>query len=171
MSIDTVQGYASTFVSILNSTYALNSAQLGGAGNNNSVAAGSSTFMSLQGLGGALRLFVAALWLDSTVFRDNFAPAAGGAIFFDQSCLPVCPSCLEACCDNTQCLSAVVLPFGACILAQYWFCIGLTRSDACSMTHVNDQSSSLHGWEVFVLAVETFVLDNMAGSMLFDDPL
>ena len=90
VSIDSVQGYATTFVSISNSTFALSSADLG-VSSSSSAAAGSSTFTSLQGVGGALRLFVAAVWLDSTVIRDNFAPAAGGGIFFDQSCLPVRP--------------------------------------------------------------------------------
>lgn len=103
LSIDSVQGHSTTFVSISNSTFALNSAQLDAA-NNSDVATGSSTFVSLQGLGGAMRLFVAALWLDSTVIHDNFAPAAGGAIFFDQSCLPVCPNSLEVCCDDMHCM-------------------------------------------------------------------
>ena len=99
LSIDAVQGYASTFVSISNSTFALNSAEHGGV-NSTDTANGSSTFMSLEGVGGAMRLFVAALWLDSTVIRDNFAPAAGGGMFFEQSCLPVLSGSLAAHLDD-----------------------------------------------------------------------
>lgn len=101
-----MQGYASTFVSIFNCTFALNCAQRGSA-NSSNFATGSSTFASLQGLGGAMRLFVAALWLDNTAIQDNFATAAGGGMFFEQSCLPVRRSCLVVCFDSTwfACLS------------------------------------------------------------------
>ena len=109
LSIDTVQGYASTFVSMLNCTFELNRAQRGSA-NSSNFATGSSTFASLQGLGGAMRLFVAALWLDNTAIQDNLASAAGGGMFFEQSCLPVCRSCLVACFDST------------CFACQPWFC-------------------------------------------------
>lgn len=102
-----MQGYASTFVSISNSTFAVNSAQ---RGNDTDTAIGSSTFNSLQGLGGAMRLFVAALWLDSTAVQDNFAPAAGGGV---ERMHPGTPSSLACFHDK---LSAVGWPLCACIL-------------------------------------------------------
>ena len=43
----------------------------------------------LQGAGGALRLFVAALWLNNTSFVNNSAASAGGAILIGQTCLQV----------------------------------------------------------------------------------
>lgn len=54
-----------------------------------------STFESMLGLGGALRLFIAALWLDSTLLLNNSAQAIAEAIFFNQSCIQVgCSSCI-----------------------------------------------------------------------------
>lgn len=48
----------------------------------------------LQGSGGALRMFVSALWLSETSFVGNSAASAGGAILSGQTCLqvsqPVC---------------------------------------------------------------------------------
>ena len=45
----------------------------------------------LQGSGGALRMFVSALWLSRTSFVGNSAASAGGAILSGQSCLQVGP--------------------------------------------------------------------------------
>lgn len=63
-----------------------------------------STFDSMHGLGGALRLFVAALWLESSVLQGNTGQAIAGAFFFNLSCLQVClPMCsLCSACQEFQ---------------------------------------------------------------------
>lgn len=53
----------------------------------------------MQGLGGALRLFVAVLWLADSQLVGNAAQTIAGALFFNQSCAQVrVTSYLPACC-------------------------------------------------------------------------
>ena len=64
----------------------------------------SATFDELAGLGGALRMFVAVLWLEDVAFESNTARTIGGAMFVNQSCLPMStvfsllPNQLHTCC-------------------------------------------------------------------------
>ena len=44
---------------------------------------------ALQGTGGAMRLFVGALWLQDTQMIGNTADTIAGAVFFNQSCFQV----------------------------------------------------------------------------------
>ena len=67
-------------MSITNSIFTANTA----SGNTSS-----TTFATLPGSEGALRLFVAVLWVDGSSFQSNFASNVGGAIFFLQSCIQV----------------------------------------------------------------------------------
>ena len=51
------------------------------------------TFETMYGLGGAMRLFVAVLWLSNTQLINNSAQTVAGALFFNQSCLGVSSLC------------------------------------------------------------------------------
>ncbi len=48
----------------------------------------------MGGLGGALRIFAAVLWLDGSECRQNLAGSVGGAMFLSQSCALVGCLCL-----------------------------------------------------------------------------
>ena len=77
MSIDSIGNFSNTYVIVTGSIFADNSAE---------GFAASSDFSKLGGLGGALRIFAAVLWLDRTKFQQNTAATVAGAVFFNQSC-------------------------------------------------------------------------------------
>lgn len=78
--MESIDEYGKTFMSINSSSFTANTASRNASG---------ATFATLSGSGGALRLFVAVLWVDGTSFQSNYASNVGGAIFFLQSCIPV----------------------------------------------------------------------------------
>ena len=77
LSVDSIGNFGNTYVLITQSTFTANSAQGSLSG---------SDFATLGGLGGALRIFAAVLWIDGADFTQNLAGTVGGAIFFNQSC-------------------------------------------------------------------------------------
>ena len=85
ISIDSAGSTGLVYVSMTRCNFTRNTAYQG-------LLAASPELAELQGAGGALRMFVAALWLNSTSFAGNSAASAGGAILLGQSCLQVSQS-------------------------------------------------------------------------------
>ena len=77
LSIDSIGNFGNTYVIITRSDFSSNSAD---------GSSSSSDFSLLGGLGGALRIFAAVLWIDGTAFNQNMAASVGGAMLFNQSC-------------------------------------------------------------------------------------
>ena len=96
----TTSGFGKCIVYIGNSTFHNNSAMTS-TGHDASFA--SSSFNTLPGSGGSIRMIGAALWIEDTTSGSNQADSLGGAILFEQSCTPVssswaaCTSSPKAC--------------------------------------------------------------------------
>ncbi len=89
LSVDSVANFGNVYVIITQSNFTSNSAEGSLSG---------SDFSTLGGLGGALRVFAAVLWLDGTAFTQNLAGTVGGAVFFNQSCALVSRCSLALAC-------------------------------------------------------------------------
>ena len=75
--MDSIGNFGNTYVLVTRCTFASNSA----IGPQSAL-----EFALLGGLGGALRIFAAVLWVDGSKLTHNLADSVGGAIFFNQSC-------------------------------------------------------------------------------------
>lgn len=89
LSVDSIGNLGNVYVIITQSNFTRNSAEGSLSG---------SDFTTLGGLGGALRIFAAVLWLDGTQFTQNLAGTVGGAIFFNQLCALVSRCSLRLVC-------------------------------------------------------------------------
>lgn len=82
----TTSGFGKCIVFIGNSTFQNNLAMISA---DHGTLVASSSFSTMPGSGGSIRMIGAALWIEDTTFESNQAGSLGGAILFEQSCTPV----------------------------------------------------------------------------------